>query len=228
MNKIVYHIDSTIDNQVAYFLAPKCGCTTIRSWLVLINNPTLLEDIYNKIGESGENFYEVFKKIKEKKDVYIKNNYIGIREAKKRTVRFCIVRDPIERFISTYKQLIKISPILTRISVDEYILIHEKSYDEVSRILHNLTEIEWNNVKHHFKAQYEFYGIDSSIFTHIYNINEMKKVRDMLVEHTKINFPYLHLNSTNGIVEDIFLTDIQKEWVKKTYSIDYDIYKKWI
>jgi len=229
MNKTIFHIHGTIDKKIAYFLAPKCGCSTMREWLILINNPILLNEVSKKAKESKEDFLKILKEYKLTRKDYVKAIYISPQEVIKYDVRFCVVRDPIERFVSTYKQLVKYSKSgLRGIGVDEYISLTEKNYNEVSTLYSDLKESDWNNIRHHFKAQYEFYGANHDIFSHIFNINEMEKVRDILIETTGVNFPYLHLNRTKGKLEDVFLTDLQKEWVKKTYSVDYDVYKKWM
>jgi hypothetical protein len=228
MKKTVYHIYNLFEKKIAYYLGPKCGCSTLRAWDKIINNENLFSDMERLANDEKIGLDEAYMLCIKTQSRYAPPKHPDPAHAALWETRFCVVRDPVERFVSTYKQLIMGSVGVKSISVDQYMTICEKNHDSLVDVYPKLSESEWRNIIHHFEPQYKFYGTNPKLFTHIYNLNQMKDVYQMLIEKTKINFPYLHLNTTAGKHENLCLTEDQKCWVKKHYILDYEIYQKWM
>ena len=120
----------------------------------------------------------------------------------------CIVRDPINRFISAYKNRILFHKDFgfQNLSIDEIIeKMENKSFDNK-----------------HFLPQSYWLGSDLKYFTIVANISNMETfingVNDFF--QNSVEFPRIQ---TGGNDKNISLTDGQKNKLKKIYSSDYDL-----
>lgn len=225
---------NVLDNKVIYYDAPKCGSTTVLAYVNMINNPELLRDVQKLIADGMDPVASYDKCWQSNRQKYSRNAIASKTVITKKTpvppdsIKICIVRDPIERFISVYKAL-----VLSK----TYVAAKDKSIDEFIKIidvedkttLTDWTEVSpvgWRNVKFHFLPLVTFYGKDPKIFNHIYNMDQIDDVRKLLENVYGIALPSLKLNFTSKI--DITLTPEQIEWVKIRYARDYRFYKTWM
>ena len=127
--------------------------------------------------------------------------------------RCCIVREPIERFISAYNN---------RIIYHKDKEFYNHSIDEVIEKLENN---RYDNS--HFAPQYYFLGTDINYYTFVCNINNIntfeKKINDFF--ENNIRFPILQ---TGGNTNKVTLSNIQKKKLKKIYEFDFDLIKNYI
>ena len=120
----------------------------------------------------------------------------------------CIIRDPIKRFISAYKNRILFHKDFgfQNLSIDEIIeKMENKSFDNK-----------------HFLPQSYWLGNDLRYFTIVSNISNMETFINGVNNffQNKVEFPRIQ---TGGADENITLTDSQIIKLKKIYSSDYDL-----
>ena len=224
---------NVLNSKVIYYDAPKCGSTTVLAYVNMINNPELLHEVQKLISEGVEPVAAYDRCWQADRQKYSRNTISSKTVITKTTpvpsdaIKFCIVRDPIQRFISVYKAL-----ILSK----TYVASNDKSVDAFIKIidvdkttLTDWTEVSpvgWRNVKFHFLPLVTFYGKDPKIFTHIFNMSQIDEVRKLLENAYNVSLPSLKLNFTRKM--DISLTPEQIEWVKIRYARDYRFYRKWM
>jgi hypothetical protein len=196
-------------NQIAYYKTPKCATRTILGWAAIIKDPNILED-------HPEWFDESRRKI-EYRDIRLRiEKYESLSHDQK--IRFCVVRDPVERFISAFTNRI---------------LFHKKPNVDISitEFIDNMDELLeqklYADAKLHFTTQTKYIGEDPSLYTHIFDISELENLKSLLESHTGIVLPDLHLQKS-GSVQKPCLTEQQIKHIKKRYSEDYEIYGKWM
>ena len=209
------HVFDIYNNEIAYYKTPKCGSRTILGWAALLKEPNL-------ITEHPEWFQESRQKIEYTE---IRSNLTAYTESltHNQKIRFCIVRDPVERFISAFTNRILFhkKPEIN-VSIDEFI----DNFDNILSQENFKKGNFYKNLAIHFTTQVYYIGAKPELYTHIFNIKELYKVKDLLETHTGIKLPNLHLQKSGNIKKPL-LNDKQTEWIKNKYKIDYEIYEKW-
>ena len=120
----------------------------------------------------------------------------------------CIIRDPIKRFVSAYKNRV---------------LFH-KDFGfrnlNINEIIEKLENNSFDN--RHFLPQSYWLGSDLKYFTIVSNISNMETFINGVNNffQNKVEFPRIQ---TGGADENITLTDSQIIKLKKIYSSDYDL-----
>ena len=120
----------------------------------------------------------------------------------------CIIRDPIKRFVSAYKNRV---------------LFH-KDFGfrnlNINEIIEKLENNSFDN--RHFLPQSYWLGSDLRYFTIVSNISNMETFINGVNNffQNKVEFPRIQ---TGGADENITLTDSQIIKLKKIYSSDYDL-----
>ena len=120
----------------------------------------------------------------------------------------CIIRNPIKRFISAYKNRV---------------LFH-KDFGfrnlNINEIIEKLENNSFDN--RHFLPQSYWLGCELDYFTIVSNISNMETFINGVNNffQNKVEFPRIQ---TGGADENITLTDSQIIKLKKIYSLDYDL-----
>jgi hypothetical protein len=132
-------------------------------------------------------------------------------------IRMCIVRDPVQRFVSAYATHLN-NIVLNEISIDQVIknISRPEFIEENTRFINQT------------KPQVHFYGKDPSIYTHIFNINQMYEVKRLLETEADIVIPELHLHKSDPKKIADKLNENQISWIKNRYQEDYHIYGKFM
>ena len=220
------------DKKIIYFDAPKCGSSTVLGYINMITHPELREKVQHMIAQGIDSGTAYRNCCQENMELYsrksiVSKTIIHLDNIPKDAIKFCVVRDPIERFISVYKALV---------FYDSYIESKDKSVDNFLKIIDldkeklenwkQTRENGWRMVNFHFKTQTNFYGRNPNIFTHIFSISKMNEVKSLLENTYNIALPDIALNKTSKI--QINLTDDNIQWVKERYANDYKFYEKWM
>lgn len=221
MNTIV----NVFDKKLAFYQGRKTGCITIMAWITLAN----FEDLREKVLKSEyepEIAYSKYTQNIEGRQKYIKSiKFLKEKDIPDHTLRFCVVRDPIKRFISAYNHMI----------LSGYDNVDISNVDQLLEIfLHKKKFLDGNDpqkVKNHFKPMTDYYGKDSSKFYKIFNINNMKEVHSFLEDYSNTKLPYLTMNISDRYLRGnppLILNKKQLAKVQELYKEDYAIYGKWL
>ena len=120
----------------------------------------------------------------------------------------CIVRDPLKRFISAYKN---------RILFHKDVNFHNLN---INQIIEKMENNSFDN--RHFLPQSYWLGSNLKYFTIVSNISNMETFINGVNNffQNKVDFPRIQTGGTN---ENIILTNSQITKLKKIYSSDYDL-----
>ena len=148
-----------------------------------------------------------------KNDIKNKNNLIGFLPAKQKFslmpvnyIKCCIVRDPLERFLSAYKNRV---------------LFHkDKDFYELSidQILLKLENNEFDNK--HFLPQNYFLGMDLKYYDFYANVKKISFFKDRVNSFFDKQYEFPKIQ-TGGKNYNVTLTEKQTERIMKIYKNDY-------
>ena len=196
------------DSQIAYYHAPKNGSRTMLGYLAITSSPTLHD-------EHPEYFEPVFDEV-----------YEGLRSRVARQgqhdykpeevpsvdnpIRIVVKRDPVKRFVSGYTNRVLHHNKLggMKPSITEFIDRFPYFYSRYS------------DIETHFKPQVNFFGLDKSIFTHVFDTSEMSLVKELFEDTYQRKFPDLRLQQ-GGNTQRPTLTKGQEAWITSRYKDDY-------
>ena len=176
---------------IQYCPTPKCGCTSIK---VMIRK-----------GVEGviDYEYKVHDKFPTKPFVEVEAD-----------IKFCIVRDPVDRFLSAYLNRIVHYGDMPLVDLDEFI---NNFYEKYYRFD--------NNIHHHFRPQVDFIGHSPSYYSRIFFFNEMPSVPEFLSEIIGKSIESEHKQRTKGGKKPI-PTESQINSIKSFYEDDYKFLEK--
>lgn len=212
-----------VEDKLAMMAAQKCGSRTVIAYAVLLRDPSAIDKNPNGFSSRGiyEYTIEFGKNITIKKEDAIKLNYPIIS---------AIVRDPIDRFISSYANRMSFykgnEPHSVQEFMDIYDSIPSKNIPHYSLDLFDKMHM-YTNVKFHIFPLHKRYGSNAKFFTHIFNIKQMKEVKSLIEDLSKKKLPDLKLNESLPNEKPV-LTESQKQWILDTFKKDIDIYGKWM
>ena len=203
------HVFDVYNNEIAYYTTPKCGSRTILAWVALIKEPDLIHKYPSWFEESRQSI--------EYKDIRQRvKKYELLKHDQK--IRFCVIRDPVERFLSAFTNRILFHK---KPNVDITITDFIDNFDNL------MQQKIYKDAQIHFTTQAHYIGKDPNLYTHIIDIKELNKLKILLENHTNTKLPDLHLQKS-GLIQKPILTEDQVQWIKNKYSIDYEVYGKWL
>ncbi len=194
----------THDNKMAYHHTPKTGSRTVIGLMALAQNPELF------------NLHPEWFVTHNRKAVYPEIRNVVRKwqsaDAEESEIRFCIIRDPVKRFVSGYTNRILFHRDLSPLPFDEFVSRFEEFRD--AEIL----------VREHFMPQVDFIGTDPTYYTHIFNTDESMRVLHWLFESMYArDFPRLQLQQGGNEI-DVNVTDQQKAKIRDLFAEDYRIW----
>ena len=208
MSKYAVFTNKTSNKKLTYYPCPKNANTSAKMFFAKHLN---IDKHFLFLGDK-------IPQIEQTPDQYKgKQNIIGIIPSKQPfekinvDIKCCIVRDPIKRFISAYRN---------RILYHRDIQFKDHSVDMI------LEKLENNNFENrHFLPQVYFLGEDLSYYTFWSTKEEIsffaEKVNDFFSR--KINFPKIQ---TGGSDIKIKLTKSQISKIEKIYAKDFKLIQK--
>lgn len=201
------------ENDFAIYDSPKTGGTTLRLWICYAGTGKLM-----KTDRAGKDYYSDNRETYELLRDWGYALLDGYGEPDV-SVKACIKRDPVKRFVSCFKDKVMREGRLD-VTVDELL----DNYDEVvARTPQYMWDNKTNYIKFHFDPQTFHYGSDVSYFDHVFDVSEMNTtIKTFLEGKWDIELPVLHARDSKQIDKKLELTEAQVEKVKKFYQVDYD------
>jgi hypothetical protein len=198
-----------LDKKVGYFITPKCGSRTVVGWSTIIRNPELYKNRPELFEPSRTDMYVELRGML---------HQLSVKELHAVPARFCVVRDPVERFVSAFtNRVIYLKKVKKELTISELI----ENFDAYS----SQREI-YGDIIHHAGPLSYFCGNDPSVFTHIFNLGDMSELKRLLEDIYSMHLPDIHLQQS-GDCKKPKLTDSEIAWIKNKYASDYNIYGKW-
>lgn len=184
----------TINNKrVSYNPTPKCGCSTTKAMLM---EAASSEDL----GITADNFEFVHQRNE--------TRFFAPEEA---DYKFCIVRDPVERFVSGYSNRIVHHRDIPFMEFDDFL----EGFNNVYKMN--------GKVRHHFDPQVKFIGNDPGYYDRVFWIDELEELGLVLTEFSgKIITP--KRLQTGGNDNKPFPTRKQRAHIKQMYKDDYEFF----
>ena len=196
--------------KIGYVPTPKNACTSFKHVMFSMeNNFKFKEYTINGREFHIHNFHKS----------YESKEFFENKEADLDFV-FCIVRNPIDRIVSCYRNRVLRYGELSN-------TVYEKKINSINEFIENLSDLQNNipSIKHHTSSHCFYLGKKTNVYSHIFNINQIDKAIDFLSKVSKknLNLPHLQKGDNNHITKD----DISKEnlnFLEKEYEQDYKIF----
>jgi hypothetical protein len=206
----------TPDSQVAIYHAPKNASRTLLGWLACLRDPGLDQRKPEwfepaRHASSGE-----YHELRVRADVFDPTHdwypHCGVPCAP-HPHRICVVRDPVDRFLSGYTNRV---------------LFHGNLGAKppgIEEFIENLEHYRANNVvvRGHFLPQCAFLGKEPGLFTHVFRMNALEECRNWLETAQKVVLPKLRLQQSLGVSKP----HLSKAVVTRIIDIYYEDYESW-
>lgn len=189
----VFHAITSGSSELMYFPIPKNMCTTLKLAFYQMENGHSYSA--SKMGIDLHQFY--FKNPQ--------NYYFNQEIVKTNHTKVVIVREPISRFISAFRNRIidlgdlePFKPILDKANLDVK--------PDINQFIENLSQYRQlvHSVKHHTEPQINFIGKDLSKFDLIVDIRDPSKLLSLIKERSNITeFKREKSGGTKASIDDI-------------------------
>ena len=195
---------------IAYVPVPKNACTSIKTALFELENG--FEFRPYQINGTHFHIHNFHKSYESKLNLQVDADFL------KHGFRFCVVRDPIERIISCYRNRVKKHGELKGTEFEKRInnvIEFAEALDEISDAV--------PSIRHHAEKQTSFLGKSPEVYTNIYNFRNLSKIAADLMEFCGSTITLPHLQKAGGD-DDIEMTDSVRHGIQDRYSEDYDVF----
>ena len=204
-------IFQSIDKKISYYHAPKNGSRTMLGYLSLIANPNLIytnPEYFESSTRGMDGIYPELRNLCKTNIITgLSRNYIP---QTKSLIRIVIKRDPVQRFISGFNnRVVYFNCLNKQISFSEF-LDNFEYYYKIN-----------DSIMEHFKPQVDFFGFNKKIFTHVYDLCEMDKVKTLLEITYNRKFPNLRLQQA-GNENKVIITDSEIAKIRQIYRVDFE------
>ena len=204
----------SVDKRVVLAHGAKCGSRTGLMWCLLTQNPTLYDEhrewFYPKNWRPGP--YPELRKRLEHVRVTGNAGAFELRPLPKvnHPIRVCVTRDPVERFISGFRNRVLKHKVVDVEDIGAFIDKFDAHYKN-------------SDIYTHFQPQWHFYGLRRSWFTHILDLSEMHVLKGLIDE----TLPDLHLHATDAQgVPSVAVNECQRQWIMRRYAVDYALWRR--
>ena len=190
----------------AFYISPKTGGTTIRSWLVYSETETL------ELVNSGNGYLEQ-NGIGNQMIVNMGYYFKQFKEVKS-PIKVCVKRDPVSRFLSCYTDKVLREGIV-KVSIDELL----SNWDCLKTGREDPLKPGSYYLENHFLPQTYYLGSNIDYYDHVFDVSEVgTKVKKFLEEKLDCTLPELHTRKQEKKPE---LTNDQVAKIKEIYAVDY-------
>lgn len=192
---------------LAYFHAPKCASRTILGWMTLAKIPDLQRSNPGLFDPFLLGDYPRFsQEIPE----------VTLREVEGKE-KFCVVRDPIERFISAYCD-----------RVLRYRQHEMECFPTLASLISNIRHLQgFKTLEHHIRPLVTLYGSDTGYYDRIFRFNEIGELKKYLEEKMGVQLPDLRLQSCERIEKPV-LTSEDEAVLRDFYREDYQVFHQYL
>ena len=195
-----------VHNNTSYHHAPKNAGTTMREW-ILFAQKGIRGPWPEKLEELGY--------------------YNGFFDSQTTRVRYCIKRDPVDRFISMITNKRNRPGFSALSDIDAFLDnfdAHVLAPLAKCRTNYNNDMAAWHAIKlaRHAAPQTLMLGAEKSYYTHVFAISEVNtRLREFLEDVVfKKQLPQIRANQHRG--EKILLSPQQRRRVAEVYACDYE------
>jgi hypothetical protein len=195
------------DQNVCFFPIPKTASTSIKSMLFpdekdpeILHKKNMAVDFLT-LTKADHDKFETWQKI-------------------------ALIRDPIERAISCYRQKILTSGHLGRLFREKgnpHNLSEKPDFNEYIKRL-NLYNSTSSMLRHHVRSTIFFLGKDSNYFTKIYKMSEIKLLENHLQQVLNISCSINNKNNTSTNSDKIYIKREIFDKLKSIFKEDYELY----
>lgn len=197
--------------KILFLTAPKVGSTTLKKLMWFAETGHKMPDmIHNLFGTRSF----------EKNEKYVFNE--GVKDYKK----YCIIRDPIDRFISNYNHriLVKEDHLQNKDVFKRYKLQKKPTFAHFLDKIHNYNQN--GDIRHHTHALCHYLGADADLYDEIFTMKDINtKIFPMMEEICgfKMKFDMTATNAPKVMTRDK-LNPKQEEKIREMYKRDYKVY----
>jgi hypothetical protein len=204
------------EHNLTIYDVPKGGGTTVRSWFEYSRKGRLNIQKYNGYETQSTSSYR-----------YMEGKYDIAWFKPKKGKKIAIIRDPLKRFVSCYKDKIIREAKGNRTqgwTIDKILDDFPNVFDRHPRF-HTGTKIRY--LKYHFVPMVDHLGRDPSYYDQVFWLSDMDgKIKEYLEDTWKVKLPPLHLRDQSKSKE-LVLTNRQKQKIRDIYKEDYNIWCKY-
>lgn len=201
-------------NGFEFYDAPKNGGTTVRMWLKYAEGgmpEDFVSDGYYTLAKVGLPRAWV-------DTVMVEQPFFRPGEAGK--LRWCISRDPVDRFISAYSDKILLEGLASW-SVEACLDMLETG--EMEKIARSQQRTPYKQAACHLLGQCVWFGQEKAYFDYVFNITEMDHVREFCEDNVfRMKLPAFHgRDQSHSGIDRVALSIVQRGRVEKIYADDY-------
>ncbi|WP_413161120.1 tetratricopeptide repeat protein [Capilliphycus salinus ALCB114379] len=197
-----------------YTPIPKCACTSLKNLIYSLE----FQRHYSE-KESKKSIHEFWNEsIKYVRDLKSLKDYF----------KFAVVRDPVKRFLSCYKNLViyqgdlRIKPNPEKL--EKAGLKSDPTINEFVKELEKYVQIS-KEVNHHTKPQYLFLGQELAAYDFLCKIEDLEALKRILSEKLgrEIELPKLQTEGPKITLQDLTQDSLEK--LIEFYALDYELLK---
>lgn len=202
-----YFVDE--ENGFTVYEAPKNGGTTLRLWICYAGTGEVIKSSDSEYYTGNARTYNLLQEWG-----YVNGEYAdtGTPES------VCIIRDPVDRFISCfYDKVIKEGRL--KVTIDDLL----NNFDEILDSCElKMNDGKTNFMKFHFAPQTYHFGSNKEAYTKVFNVSDIDQGLRRYLEHKwNVGLPALHARNSGGAAK-FDLTTGQIAKVKEIYAEDYN------
>ena len=197
--------------RILYIHVPKCASSTVKN---------IIYDCARKSGDADHSGKAPTQRLN-------RNDLVGGAYAG--WMRFLVVRDPIERMRSFWRSNIAIKNELSRDAGGQSIFLGLPTQPDYRVFAENLVRYQqvFRCVMRHTAPLVDIAGGNTALFTHIYGLGDLDRLRSDIESHCGIALPPSHRNMTPSSVQPPPGGAYEDNLRHTLFRTDYEIYGRW-